>query len=457
MDLICEESKSRGYVNAEVVQAIFAPTTSPSALPLFCPILHTQPFRQLPFKLILHLYRDYHTIFFIIFHSWEVRMRLLNTSTLQLCEFFGRRIPDYAILSHTWGEEEILFSDMQVPEETWMTKKGATKVLGFCRIAQENGFDWVWIDTCCIDKSSSSELSEAINSMYEWYRLSYTCYVYLADVNDAKNFLEEFRGSRWFTRGWTLQELIAPTKMEFYTADWEEIGTKDRLSGTIASTTQIDEGVLVGTAKLSTILASVKMSWASKRRTTREEDTVYSLLGIFGVNMPLLYGESAKAFVRLQEEIRKDREDYTLFARDKPSVLAREPNAFARDASWLLSSNNFPCTGPAVQSLMPSSEPSRYKIVVNILGQHWDIAPDEPPRPTAQGMRMMLPVIESDDKDIRFAFIFCCTPDHDLICLVLQKPSGRWSKDQYEKKGITLASPEKISLRSQVMYVTDES
>lgn len=392
-------------------------------------------------------------------------MRLLNTSTLHLHEFLEWPFPKYAILSHTWGEEEILFSDIEGSKKAWMKKKGATKVTGLCRMAAEHGLDWVWIDTCCIDKSNSTELSEAINSMFEWYVRSYTCYVYLADVEDTSYPLREFTASRWFMRGWTLQELIAPRMIEFYDANWDEIGTKSSLRRVIADITQIDEGVLTQTTKLLEIPASVKMSWSSKRRTTRPEDEAYSLLGIFGVNMPLLYGEGTNAFVRLQEEILKVTEDHSLFAHNDLSLLARGTDAFARNAFWELPSSKLPQTDPAVQAWIPSWETPQHKVVENVFREDretlshvrftgYNIAADEPPKPTARGMRMMLPVNECLDDKYLLAFIHClCSPGGELICLALEEES----QDEYAKRGIRLIPAGEISLKYQLMYVTDGS
>jgi hypothetical protein len=152
-------------------------------------------------------------------------MRLLNTASLELQEFMGDRAPPYAILSHTWGDEEVLFDDIR--NKTASSRKGYAKVIGCCKKAAEDGFKWVWIDT------SSAELSEAINSMYQWYQRSAVCYAYLEDVTSGlANFQSSlhditlFTASRRFTRGWTLQELIAPRTVEFYTAEWLEIGHK---------------------------------------------------------------------------------------------------------------------------------------------------------------------------------------------------------------------------------------
>ena len=154
-------------------------------------------------------------------------MRLLHTSTLKLEEFIGSNIPPYAILSHTWGIEEVSFQDMQGSGA--MEKVGYEKISRCCEKAATGGFEYAWVDTCCIDKSSSSELSEAINSMYRWYRNAEVCYVSLSDVPHDYESLDLFKRSRWFTRGWTLQELIAPSMVIFFDSDWEEIGTKSSL------------------------------------------------------------------------------------------------------------------------------------------------------------------------------------------------------------------------------------
>lgn len=251
-------------------------------------------------------------------------MRLLNTISITLAEFFGDATPPYAILSHTWEKEEVLLADLQ--NGTAESKKGYAKLTGCCIKAAEQGFQWVWIDTCCIDKTSSAELSEAINSMYQWYESSVICYAYLQDVvveskasegaatrtPSGKHAVADFCKSRWFTRGWTLQELLAPKVVEFYTYDWEEIGTKASLASFISLATDIPTRILWGHA-LSTCTVAERISWASARQTTREEDMAYCLLGLFGVNMPLLYGEGHKSFLRLQEQILKQEEDYSLF------------------------------------------------------------------------------------------------------------------------------------------------
>lgn len=244
-------------------------------------------------------------------------MRLLRTRDLTLVEYFND-YPQYAILSHTWTDEEVTFHDMIHGRAN--TKKGYQKILSCVQQALRDGYDYVWIDTCCIDKSSSAELSEAINSMYQWYKQSQVCYAYLSDVKYAPMAVVEqenslFRRSRWFTRGWTLQELLAPREVRFYSADWTFMGTSkgDRTSKLLAAITGIQEAHLSG-EHLSRVNIAKRMSWASKRSTTRVEDMAYCLLGIFEVNMPLLYGEGERAFLRLQEEIMKSSEDRSIFA-----------------------------------------------------------------------------------------------------------------------------------------------
>ncbi|RYP71079.1 hypothetical protein DL771_005013 [Monosporascus sp. 5C6A] len=248
-------------------------------------------------------------------------MRLLNTCTWEMKEFVSdAHIPPYAILSHTWGstEDECSFQEWQhLPALAIKQKEGFQKIEYCCRQAAKDGLEWVWIDTCCIDKTSSAELTEAINSMFRWYRNAEICYAYLSDVSRlgrASTVHQRLERSRWFTRGWTLQELIAPAEVVFYSMDWDHIGTKSELSASISSITKIDAPFLDSKNLLSTSLAQ-RMSWAAHRETSRTEDIAYCLLGIFDVNMPLIYGEGMKAFQRLQEEIIKSYPyDYSLFA-----------------------------------------------------------------------------------------------------------------------------------------------
>ncbi|KIW21483.1 hypothetical protein PV08_02063 [Exophiala spinifera] len=277
-------------------------------------------------------------------------MRLLNTATRKLEQFFGDKIPQYAILSHTWGEDEVSLQDLERVDTE--LKAGYQKIKNTCSLAAAHGFDYVWIDTCCIDKTSSAELSEAINSMYRWYEGSGLCYAYLEDVSSRPfNRAFELWQSRWFTRGWTLQELIAPAIVLFLSKEWEEIGTKSSLRKYIQKITRVPINILEGDDLESASVAQ-RMSWAAERQTTRVEDIAYCLMGIFDVNMPLLYGEGDRAFRRLQEEIMKVSDDQSLFAWDtkwrRPCFLAPSPRFFyevgdivpLRTSSGAISMNN---------------------------------------------------------------------------------------------------------------------
>ena len=280
-------------------------------------------------------------------------MRLLNARTFQLESFNDeRKIPEYAILSHTWGEYEVTFRDLaELSLEQLSLKEGYDKVEKSCTKSLELGLEWVWMDTCCIDQSSSAELSEAINSMYQWYRQSSVCFAYLYDVYSVEeDFLPDriidqghfhrkqyFHWARWFTRGWCLQELLAPRNMQFYNKHWAYIGSKYSLKNSISTVTGIDEyGLFI--PDLSVLSVAHRMSWAAHRQTTRPEDIAYCLLGIFNINMPLLYGEGElRAFGRLQEEIMRRTEDHSIFAwkgigtdfgNDMVGFLAPHPSAF---------------------------------------------------------------------------------------------------------------------------------
>jgi len=246
-------------------------------------------------------------------------MRLLNAQTKQFEEFFDET-PPYAILSHTWGSNELTFKQM---EQSGYTP--SRKIDGCCEQALKDDLMYVWADTCCIDKSSSAELSEAINSMYAWYAASDMCYAYLSDVPHRIEIEKEdsgFSKSRWFTRGWTLQELIAPRDVAFYDESWKLIGRKssftkdEHFTKLLSRVTRINFWVLKHRRSLDHFSVAQRMSWAACRTTTRVEDVAYSLLGLFGVNMPLLYGEGPRAFVRLQEEILKNSDDESIFAWD---------------------------------------------------------------------------------------------------------------------------------------------
>ena len=231
-------------------------------------------------------------------------MRLLNVHTYKLHTFYGDAIPKYAILSHTWlaADEEVTFLHLQTQEATtWRRLPGAKKIFYTCQQARDDGHTWAWVDTCCIDKSNNAELSEAINSMFRWYQTSEVCYVYLSDYVYRPN--SDLFTSRWWTRAWTLQELVAPEHVRFFDAHWQEIGTKSDRAHDIALRTSIDVETLHDSKLMYLQCVAQRMSWAAHREATREEDLAYSLLGIFNINMTMQYGEGEKAFVRLQQEI----------------------------------------------------------------------------------------------------------------------------------------------------------
>ena len=277
-------------------------------------------------------------------------MWLVNCNTLKLENFIGSNIPAYAILSHTWEEDEVSFQELDglcpgSPLPTFLrqdiyesTPKGYHKIYETCRLALERGLQYAWIDTCCINKESSAELTESINSMFKWYQNAVECYAFLSDLPSAEASDEKARGlgsCRWFTRGWTLQELIAPKEVRFYNNTWTYAGNREEWSSKISCITNINEEALLGVPPEAFSVAT-RMSWASRRETTRIEDLSYSLFGLFQVNMPLIYGEGPNAFLRLQEEIIKRSNDLTILAwnhdpnrRPWEGVLAQAPAAFA--------------------------------------------------------------------------------------------------------------------------------
>ncbi|KAI1413565.1 heterokaryon incompatibility protein-domain-containing protein [Hypoxylon sp. FL1857] len=295
-------------------------------------------------------------------------MYLLNVKTYRLESTDVIGPTAYAILSHRWDSaNEVLYQDMTGAEdeiEKKMRKKsGFAKVEGACKQAEKDGFGHIWIDTCCIDKSSSAELSEAINSMYKYYQDAQICYAYLASLpNDTDPRTDSaFADHEWFERGWTLQELIAPREVIFYTdasesgennhhrqSDWIELGHKSMLCQRLSQITGIDEGILSHSDEIQSISIAKRMSWAARRKTTRIEDRAYSLLGLFDVNMPMIYGEGPKAFIRLQEEIMKHSSDESLFAwRDdnadphtSAGLLANSPGMF-RDSGEFFDYNEW--------------------------------------------------------------------------------------------------------------------
>ncbi|OIW23836.1 HET-domain-containing protein [Coniochaeta ligniaria NRRL 30616] len=353
-------------------------------------------------------------------------MRLINTKTLILEEFFERDIPVYAILSHTWGPEEVTFQDwLYVTKQNparwgWVyideeikkikAKTGYAKITAACRQANKDGSDWIWVDTNCIDKTNSAELSEAINSMFMWYRRAQICYAFLADVSstsaeDCDKENSDFRNSRWFTRGWTLQELIAPRDLVFLSNQWIPISRRDKLDNTVRDITKIPTSVLnnnllfFGFGFEHPCIAEI-MSWAANRRTTRIEDRAYCLLGLFDINMPLLYGEGSKAFLRLQLELTHRTTDL--------SFLAWQG---FRDVAFTL---------PAL-----AANPGVFSGAENVEYRTKSWAPISL-RVTNLGLSLRLPLVETLDPHLTFAVLIPLSWTGRAVWMPLWKEGGRY-------------------------------
>jgi hypothetical protein len=240
-------------------------------------------------------------------------MRLLHfdmLGRLVLTDFHGKTIPPYAILSHRWSDSEILIE--HILSGTYKEREEGYRKLAFCaKQAAQDNLQYFWIDTCCIDKWNLSELSKSINSMFQWYKNATRCYVFLSDVSvstatepvQRSDWEASFRKSVWFTRGWTLQELIAPVSVEFFSCEEHLIGNKPSLDQLIHEITGIPLAALRN-RPLDQFTTSEREKWAENRRTTEAEDTVYCLLGILGISMPTAYGEGKEsALRRLQAEV----------------------------------------------------------------------------------------------------------------------------------------------------------
>jgi len=260
-------------------------------------------------------------------------MRLLNIHTFEFAEFEGDDLPPYKITSHRWTNDELTWRD--VLKNKRLDSKGYIKVRGFCQfIIDDNerlrqhidndlsAWEWIWIDTACIDNRSSAEVSASINSMFSWYAWALECIAYLPDVPSLRlgedAVMVAFRESEWFTRGWTLQELLVPRMVIFVNEDWVVIGHKcaycnysnpcmgtgPLLNNVVAEITGIAQEILFDYQESAELRAEDKMDWMVKRTTTKVEDMAYCMLGIFDVNMHLRYGEGgANAMERLERKI----------------------------------------------------------------------------------------------------------------------------------------------------------
>lgn len=358
-------------------------------------------------------------------------MRLINLETLKLESFIGYgKIPSYAILSHTWGPDEVTYADMTTKSRDELeAKAGYQKIVKFgqfvrdrdaprtpvrvprCaedrRVDRKNAVMWpsayrpthVWVDTCCIDKSSSSELSEAINSMFVWYQEAVFCVAILEDYeHPGGESSSQYRPSddafiqcRWFTRGWTLQELLAPGRLFFVDKHWVFLGPRPEVLEPVSVASGIDKMYLQNGSWQKANIAK-RLSWAAKRETTRPEDLAYCLLGVFGVHMPLLYGEGGhSAFIRLQEEIIKEFDDHSLFAWGRRN--------HAKTGPWNES--------PNVVLGAFASHPSQFQGLDNM--QTYSGDEEEPHTVTNKGIRIRLPIVKVEGKTI--AILRCHTSD----------------------------------------------
>ena len=273
----------------------------------------------------------------------------------KVLDFADEETTDYAILSHRRidevdYEEMVDLAKIDGEEQDKIRQRlGYRKILNSCEQATKDKYEWLWMDTCCIDKRSSAELSEEINSMYRWYENSRVCYAYLHDIQGSSFPTErnttrypDFNGwPEWFSRGWTLQEMVAPSVVWFFNKDWRPIGDKDTHTETLEDITGVPRHILTDGLSFERPCVAQIMSWAANRVTTRVEDRAYSLMGLLDVNMPMLYGEGKKAFHRLQLEIIHWSNDQSIFAWGcnegdvrTGSILADDPNFSVAVVGW---------------------------------------------------------------------------------------------------------------------------
>ncbi|THU97733.1 HET-domain-containing protein, partial [Dendrothele bispora CBS 962.96] len=252
--------------------------------------------------------------------------RLIDTHSLRFAEFDKNDVsPQYAILSHRWIEgEEVTFQEFLNPEgrEEMKKKSGYRKILRACMKARNDGINFIWIDTCCIDKGNHDEVARDIKSMYAYYENSVVCYAYLVDVykwyygKESSRYREQWRkwmfeDSEWFQRGWTLQELLAPKEVVFFSHKWNKIGTREGLKELICSVTAIPLELLGGKSSLKDFDVKTRMSWAMGRMTTKPPDRAYCLLGILDITVEPDYDEDVETvFRRLQDAFEKAHPNY---------------------------------------------------------------------------------------------------------------------------------------------------
>lgn len=364
-------------------------------------------------------------------------MRLLNVHTYAFEIIYDIQTSgeSYAILSHTWAEGQepthqdwLTWQQKDPRSEILESKRGFRKIIDTCKEAKRLGHNYVWIDTICIDKSSSADLSEAINSMFAFYTNASVCFAFLADVNGQD--AAEFRQSRWFTRGWTLQELLAPKNLVFYDRTWAPIGTRLDRADKISRTTGIHTRYLLGLKSIFSASVAERMSWAANRKSTRREDSAYCLLGIFDINMPLMYGENDKAFVRLQEEILKVSTDHSIFAwtwtKETPSIREGHPY----HVSFL--APNIGCfanSGTIIEAKLPES----YAVADEIFAM------------TNLGLSLRLPLIRTSS-ELFYAILQCSRPQDDVgrqrwqLCIPVLKTKQAFVRCMWPRQPLSIAS-----------------
>ncbi|KAI9059423.1 HET-domain-containing protein [Trametes sanguinea] len=407
-------------------------------------------------------------------------MRIMDTDTGKFVWLGDPGSKRYAILSHVWSRSRSGEQSYHQVNGLWrraveranqaeringqkvkpsiLDDPGlSSKIRGACKIARRHGYRYLWIDSCCINQASSAELSEAINSMFEWYSKAAICYAYLEDVQPTatqSGTISEpietlMRKSKWHTRGWTLQELVAPKHLLFLTRNWSIIGSKSSMAALLEDITGVDVAILIGSSTLDSISVARRMSWASQRKTSRIEDEAYSLLGIFGIYMPTIYGEGRNAFVRLQQEIMKTIPDQSIFAwgpRYVPgegwlSLDGSEPSSNAQGRASLGKSlmNNSYAVSPLPWGLLANS-PGAFigcEDVVTVSEEDFMTPIPTFPQPlhrlpdlhcsfTPQGARIDLFCLTSSassfpdsDDDIVIALLRCRTSRNEPIGLIL--------------------------------------
>ncbi|KAI0744082.1 heterokaryon incompatibility protein-domain-containing protein [Daedaleopsis nitida] len=413
---------------------------------------------------------------FITTHSTFEYMRLIDTLTGEFHWIADPSSVHYAILSHVWSlDGEQTYQDLlacqnafdsQIPSQLrsqatarkrdkirrmvgrespaptsssgdpgmsiLTDPRVSDKVRRACAVAHSEGYRYIWIDSCCIDKTSSAELSEAINSMFEWYRKAGVCYAHLADVDWDDNPVASdsaFRRSKWHTRGWTLQELIAPDSLVFLSQDWEPLGTKHSLAAVVEEATGVDQHVLNEPNAVYAVSVARRMWWASRRKTTRVEDEAYALMGIFAVHIPAIYGEGRSAFTRLQREIAQRVPDQSIFAWGE-SLSGEHTERKAVQ----------PLLAPAPQEFAPASAVDAIPHLR--LLEHLGLPPDTPPPQftfTSYGIQARLPVLVRPTIPVRglayspdyIAFLGCEDSGGNLITLPLCRPSAPRVSNEY--------------------------